>query len=147
MKKQHYFTNRFLHNGTVDDWCLIGTTDRSSTWQRFAEKNSRFAPENDLYRWSCSTKSSCCFFSCLLAEFGFLFTEAIVAEWKIFQKQTLKNAFEKMKHLFLRKENVRKWNDEEHILLLFKRFPFVFEGFLFFEISSMFGHVVDHQQR
>ena len=153
IKKQHYSTSTFVHNGTADDWCLIGTTDRSSTWQIFAEKNSRFVPENDLFKWPCSTKSSCCFFSCLLAELGFLFTEAIVTQWKIFQKQTLKNAFEKMKRLFLTKENLpkimkslRKCNDEEHILLLFKCFPFVFEGFLFFEISSMYGHVVDHHR-
>ena len=59
----------------------------------------------------------------------------------------------KMKALFLGKENVSKtmesvpkWNDEEHILLVLKRFPSILEGFLFFQISLIFGHIVDYQR-
>ena len=37
------------------------------------------------------------------------------------KKETLKNAFQKIKALFLRKENVPKWNDLERILLPLKR--------------------------
>ena len=50
--------------------------------------------------------------------------------------------FQKIKALFLRKESVPKmmesvpkWNDQEHILLVLKRFPSVVECFLFFQIS------------
>ena len=43
-------------------------------------------------------------------------------------------------------ESVPKWNDQEHILLALKRFPSILERFLFFEISYIFGHIVDHQR-
>ena len=72
------------------------------------------------------------------------------------KKKTLKNAFQKIKALFLRKENVPKimesvpkWNDLEHILLALKRFPsetLFRNDFLFFQISYIFGHIVDHQR-
>ena len=51
MKKQHSITNfttTFLQNGTaqlLDDWCVIGTADRSSTRQLSAQQNTIFAPE------------------------------------------------------------------------------------------------------
>ena len=66
---------------------------------------------------------------------------------KFSKKETLKNAFQKIKALFfLRKENVPKWNDLEHILLILKRFSSILECFLFFQISYIFGHIVDHQR-
>ena len=61
-------------------------------------------------------------------------------------KKTLNNAFQKIKTLFLRKENVPKWNDQEHMLLVLKRFLSALDRFLFFQISYIFGHIVDHQR-
>ena len=84
MKKHHYFTTTFLHNGTaqsLSDRFTRGTIDHSSMWQIFCQQNTRFVPENDhddLFNWCCSTKSSRCFFTCLLPDLDFVFTEGIV---------------------------------------------------------------------
>ena len=49
-------------------------------WQIFGQQNTIFVPENyhhALFSWSCSTKLSCCFFTCLLPGLDSLLTEEI----------------------------------------------------------------------
>ena len=43
-------------------------------------------------------------------------------------------------------EIVPKWNDLERILLILKRFASILERFLFFQISYIFGHIVNHRR-
>ena len=70
----------------------------------------------------------------------------------MFQKIPVENAFRKIRKIFKKKkcfrktETVPKWNDLERILLPLERFPSILERFLLFQISYIFGHIVDHQQ-